>query len=335
MKVAVLGRTRMLYDAIDKLREYGHQVVLIGTCKAAPEYDIKEKDFCRKAEELQVPFFNDIHINSEEIIEKLKAVDADIAVSMNWITIIKEQAINCFKYGILNAHCGDLPRYRGNATANWAILAKENEYAITIHYMLPRELDSGDIVCQRKFPITEITTITEIYNNMNKQIPDMFCIALDNIVKKIPVIEQDKNPKNVLRCFPRIPSDSIIDWNDKSEDILRLIHASAEPFEGAYTFYKDMKIHIMEAYSSEYEFPSLVVPGQVIGCNKDTHEVRVATGNGVISFYEIIINNEKFSATDILNSTRIRLNYNSQEEIFYLKNKIKELENKIEIMINK
>lgn len=334
MRVALLGRTRILYDCIERVLQNGDDVVLIGTCAAAPEYDIRECDFERKAKELGVVFFNDVRINCPEITELMQSVNADIAISVNWLTIIKQSAISCFKYGILNAHCGDLPRYRGNACPNWSILNGDDSYAISIHYMLPGELDSGDILIKKKYPIMEVTTITDIYHNMNDEIPELFCDALNLIrsgdVKGMP---QSRNPEDSLRCYPRIPTDSFIDWNQTCDTILRNVRASTRPFQGAFCYYGDMKIYIYCAVSKPYSAPCNVYPGQVIAIDKENGQVEIAAKDGIIVVREIGLENDKYRAADILRSTRIRLNYCVQEEIYQLRQQIKELKCMVEDLI--
>lgn len=326
LRVAILGRTRILYETIDKIIKAGHDVVLIGTCKAAPEYDIKEVDFENKANEIGAVFFNDIHINDINIINLMKTVNADIALSMNWITIINQEAISCFKHGILNAHCGDLPRYRGNACPNWAIIKGDKEYAISIHYMDPAELDSGEIVIKKKYPILEETTITEIYNNMQNEIPGMFC-------KAVEIIENGKEKNEIqstdiqksLRCYPRIPEDSFIDWNDTCKNIMRIVRASTHPFQGAFCFYEGIKVFIFDAKTKKYSSPCYVYPGQVIRVNKVSGNVEIAAKDGIIFFSKVTIQGEEYRASEILKSTRIRLNYCIPNEIYLLKEEIRRL----------
>lgn len=333
MKVALLGRTRILYESINKIIDAGHEIVLIGTCVAAPEYDIKETDFEYKAKEIGAFFFNDAKINSDKIVALMKSSKADIAISINWLTIIEKAAVSCFKYGILNAHCGDLPRYRGNACPNWSILVGDNSYAISIHYMTPGELDSGDILIKKHYPIDEKTTITDIYDNMNSEIPLLFCDAV-NLVEKGNAngIQQSKRPEDSLRCYPRIPTDSFIEWNENCEQIIRNINASTHPFQGAFCFWNETKIYIFAAEKFDFRAPCYVYPGQVITSDKRTGEVEVAAADGIIRFKSISINGEEYRAADILKSTRIRLNYCEADEIYKLKMEIKQLKGKLNII---
>lgn len=321
MRVAILGRTQMLYDAITYLENEGHKVVLIGTCKAAPEYTVDENDFKKKADELQIPFFNNSSINSRPIIDLLKSVNADIAVSVNWITLISQKVLDMFPYGILNAHFGDLPQYRGNACPNWAIIKGEKQFAISIHFM-EQKLDAGDIIVKECYPIDSKTTITDVYEILDRFTPQLFCKAINRIQDGYMGIPQSKNSKDALRCYPRMPQDSIIDWKQTCEEILRVIRASCAPFEGAYTFYGDLKLHIMEGKKKEYEEPCYVYEGQVVRVDRQSGCVEIAAGDGVIVIDSVYIEGEKITASKILRSTRIRLNYCLQEEIYGLRNQI-------------
>lgn len=333
MRVAILGRTKILYSSIEKIIENGDEIVLIGTCKAAPEYDITESDFENKAKELRIPFFNSSKINSPEVINLMKSVSADVAISINWLTIIRQEAIKCFKYGILNAHCGDLPKYRGNACPNWSILKGDSSYAISIHYMEAGELDSGDVVIKKHYPIDEDTTISDIYDNMEKEIPFLFCKAVTLLKNGAGMGEkQSKNIMDSLRCYPRIPTDSFIDWNDSCVNIMRNVKASSHPFQGAFCYWDNIKIYFFEVKMKPFPSPCYVYPGQVIGVNKENKEIEVAACDGIIILKTIFIKGEEYYATDIIKSTRIRLNYCIPEEIYLLKRQLQDLQGQIEIL---
>lgn len=250
----------------------------------------------------------------------MRNADADIAISVNWLTIIRQEAIESFRFGILNAHCGDLPRYRGNATPNWAVLNGENSYAISVHYMLPGELDAGNILIKKVYPMTERTTVTDIYENLSAEIPKLFCEALEKVENGGAVgSNQSKNVQDSLRCYPRIPTDSFIDFNMSRKHIIREVRASAHPFQGAFFYWNNLKIYVFEAEEEPFVSPSCVYPGQVIAVKKAGGEVWVAAKDGIIVLRRIYINNIEYDASEILKSTRIRLNYCLPEEIYQLK----------------
>ncbi|MCR5590979.1 MAG: hypothetical protein K6F73_05545 [Lachnospiraceae bacterium] len=336
MRVAVLGRTKILFNSIEAVRAAGHDVVLIGTCAAADEYDVRERDFENKAKEIGAVFFNNPAINSPEIVQIMKQAGADAAISLNWLTIIRGEAISCFPYGILNAHCGDLPRYRGNACPNWAILSGEKEYAISVHYMEPGELDSGDILIKKKYPINDDTYISEIYENMRNEIPGLFCEALSMIESgKGKGSAQSKNPADSLRCYPRIPSDSFLNWNEPCEALIRNIRASSHPFSGAYCFCEGMKLYIFEASARDFPAPCHVNPGQVIAFDRQEGWAEIAASDGIVRVERITVDGQEYLAAEILKSTRIRLNYSLDDEIYRLRQEISALRKEIDAISEK
>ena len=329
MRVAALGRTRILLNSIYRLHEAGHEIVLIGTCTEAPEYGVSPRDFEELACKLGVNFFNDARINSPEILELLKKSQADIAISVNWLTTIKEEAVSAFRFGILNAHAGDLPRYRGNACPNWAILAGEKRLTSTIHLMDPKAVDEGPIVLQRHLPLQKNTTIGDIYAWFYSSVPEMFFKAVEGLASgTIIPRDQPNDPSLALRCYPRIPADSFINWKDTAEYLGRLVRASSNPFNGAYTYWKDKRLTVWQAVAVPFPCPSLAMPGQIVWRSPEKGEVGVATGDGALVLQEVQVEGEdRVKASDVLTSTRIRLGMLVEDEIATLKRRIDLLEN--------
>ncbi|MCI9064360.1 MAG: hypothetical protein HFI53_00650 [Lachnospiraceae bacterium] len=333
MRVAILGRTQMLYDTMEALKKAGHEIVIIGTCKAAPEYEIDEHGFEKKAEEMQVPFFCNANLTLPNIVDLLKASKPDIAVSINWLTIIQEQTMALFPYGILNGHPGDLPRYRGNASPNWAIINGEEKIGVAVHFMEAGSLDSGDIVVKESIDVSPHTTVGEIYKQLDTLFPKMFVQAIDKIERmgKKAGTAQSKKREDVLRGYPRIPSDSCIDWNSDCLAIDRLIRASGQPFQDAYTFLNGKeKIYIQEADITEYEFPSLVVCGQVVIRDCENDCVGIAAKDGVIMIRKIRDDNhQQCRVTEKIRSMRDRMGMDIPDKIYELMKEIEFLKREI------
>ena len=80
---------------------------------------------------------------------------------MNWLTMIAQSTLALFPWGVLNAHAGDLPRFRGNACPNWAILNGEPLVGLCIHEMIP-ELDAGPVLLRAHFPLSDDIYISDV-----------------------------------------------------------------------------------------------------------------------------------------------------------------------------
>jgi UDP-4-amino-4-deoxy-L-arabinose formyltransferase/UDP-glucuronic acid dehydrogenase (UDP-4-keto-hexauronic acid decarboxylating) len=283
----------MLYGAIQAVRDAGHEIVAISTAEASPEYRVNEHDFRQLAEEIGCAFSMG-----------LTDVQADVAISVNWPVLIPETVRQRFPHGILNAHAGDLPRYRGNACPNWAILNGETEVVFTIHEMA-EELDAGPVLLKRPFPLTDRTYIGDVYVAMEKEFPDMFVTVLRGLeANRLRPVPQTSAP---LRCFPRVPSDSRIDWTRPAVHLDRLVRASAEPFAGAYTFYNGTRLRVWRARASRLDYEYLGIPGQVAA--RDAEGVTVLTGDGVLILEQVELEGEsgRVPAAECIRSLRTRL----------------------------
>ncbi len=330
MKIAALGRTRTLYGAIQAAAARGHEIVLIGTCPAAPEYSVTEKDFEALAAEIGCPYFCDAAINRSEYLQLARDSGAEAAISVNWLTLIGAEMLGVFKHGVINAHAGDLPRFRGNATPNWAILNGEPEVVISLHQMATA-LDAGPILLQRSIPLTSETYIGAIYDFFHEVVPEMFADVLDGLEQQTIILRpQSDDPALSLRCFPRLPIDSCIDWTQPAVQLARLVRASAEPFAGAYTFLGADKIVIWRAHADRLAYPYLGTPGQVAERHPDSGEVLILAGQDVLVLEEIeTLRDGRKPASQIIRSLRTRLAANVETEIAELRTEIEKLKREI------
>lgn len=278
MKIAIIGRTEILFDTVQILRQAGHSITCILTNKEAPEYTKTTADFECLASDLSIPFASTAQIKN--VIAMLQAADSDIGVSFNYAGIIPKEITDLFPLGILNAHGGDLPRYRGNACQAWAILNGEDKIGLSIHRMIGGELDSGDIIARDYLAIDHNTKVTDTWEWLNQRIPDLFLQAINQLSNDPSYILeiQSNNPQDAYRCYPRMPEDGHIDWRQSALHVLRLINASTKPYAGAFCDYEGQKFIIWDAeLVGEFENFS-AVSGQVTRIGDGF--VEVACGEG-------------------------------------------------------
>ncbi len=304
MKIAIIGRNEILYETACRLYAVGHEIVCVLTAKEAPEYIRNAEDFRRLAEQWSVPY-----ACSAKIIDYqnfLAATGADIAVSINYSGVIPSAIIDLFPLGILNAHGGDLPRYRGNACQAWAILNGEKKIGLCIHRMIGDELDSGDIIIRDYYPIDIETTVGDTLNWIRCVTPDLFVHALSKLQLDPAFIleRQSKDHTQALRCYPRRPDDARIDWRKPALDIIRLVNASGHPYAGAFCFFEERKLTIWAAKLGDDE-RFLAVPGQVTAIN--SNYLEVATGDGKVRLTKLSFDGELVPPFEVCKSMRSRL----------------------------
>lgn len=301
MRFGIIGRTDHLVNSAIELKSNGHELTFVATYdEGKSELNSNLINFANNS---RVP-----HFHTRDLLKHYKAIfetKTEIAISINWKTLIPMPILDIFEFGVINAHMGDLPRYRGNATPNWAILQDEPKITLTLHKMNV-ELDAGPIALKVDYPLSSETYITDIYNWFGQVIPKCFLEVFQKI-DTLKFQEQD-NAIRPLRAFPRKPEDSTINWNRPADEILRLIRASSHPFDGALTTLNGSRIvQIFRAREYSVNFDFLAIPGQV--CFKTMDGVVVACNNSLLEITECLISGkDNFKSIDeVSKSLRNRL----------------------------
>jgi methionyl-tRNA formyltransferase len=303
MRVAAIGRTSWLYGTVERVRADGHEIAFIATAPAAPEYTATENDFEQLAAEIGCPFHLGVDIPEEP---------ADVAVSVNWPTLIQRDVLERFPYGVLNGHPGALPRFRGNAAPNWAIIAGEPHVVATVHRMT-EGLDEGPILAQRAFDLDEHTYIGDVYAFLDATFPELFAEAVSGLAAgALEPRSQPRDPSLTLRGYPRLPRDSEIDWQQSASEIARLVRASAEPFTGAYSWLGDRRLTVWRAYADDAEAPWVGVPGHVAHRDSKRGTATLLTGDGLLVVEEAELDGRRAPAAELLTSARMRLGLDTQ-----------------------
>lgn len=320
MRIALIGRTKFLLNSGELFHKKGIKIEVVITSKNSEHDVITSKDFQKFAKKSNAKFFDVKNINSENIKQILKKSKLDLGISVNNPLLIKKEIIDLFKFGILNAHAGDLPRYRGNACANWAIINNEKSIGLCVHYMV-EELDAGDILIKKKFKINTNTTIRDFYEFGENEIPKMFLECISGIKNK-KIKAKKQNRKNSLRTFPRNKIDGKIDWNKKVLEIDRLIRASGYPFFGAYSYLGNSKLIILKAEKEYPKFDYCAEPGQIVSRNKNG-SVSVACKDGFIILNEVKYKNKIFKKpSEVIKTIHTKLGMDIESEIEKINQKL-------------
>ena len=273
----------MLLDTVAALHDAGHRVVLVATCRPRPGQQVTEEHFAALANSLSADFLATQNLNAPEAIARMRRARARVAVSVDWVNRLGPDACASFPDGILNAHGGDLPRYRGNSPVAWAMLRGEPRVGLTIHRMDPDEYDAGPILCKEYFELTRSTYIREVFDFIEARVPPLFVAAVGALARgDARLVAQSDEPGPVLRFHRRTEADARIDWREPAEYLSRLVHATAEPYAGAFTSYQAQRLTVWRADAREIPVDIASVPGEVVGRDPVSGEVSVAAGEGAL-----------------------------------------------------
>ena len=171
--------------------------------------------------------------NAPDVVARINALAPDFLFSFYYRTLLTPPLLNAAKRGALNMHGSLLPRYRGRAPVNWAVLHGERETGATLHYMTEKA-DAGDIVAQAAVSILPDDTAGEVYDKVTAVAERV----LDGVLPELVAGTAPRRPQDLSagRYFGgRRAEDGTIDWSRDAMTIHNLVRAVAPPYPGART----------------------------------------------------------------------------------------------------
>lgn len=288
MKLGWIGIHEEGIPALDAVCSAGYQVqgvmTLTEQAAAGRAGSARYADICRP---YNVPVYEVEHANSESSLQILEAWDCDLLVVLGWGQILSPEVLKLPKIGALGAHASLLPRNRGSAPVNWAIINGEPQTGNSLIWLVP-DVDAGDVIDQRSFPISSYDTCRTIYDAVAESNRDMLLSVLPKLADGM--ILGSAQPKSDAPLLPRRrPRDGEIDWKNPTSQIYNLIRAVTRPYPGASATFRGQAYKIWTAA----EMPQLktgLPPGTPIGPVKSPRPEGcgqlVATGDGAILILE-------------------------------------------------
>ncbi|MBA7604605.1 Methionyl-tRNA formyltransferase [subsurface metagenome] len=252
--------------------------------------------------------FQPENINDDESIKRMKEFNPDIILVVAYGQILSSHILNIPKIGCINIHGSLLPKYRGAAPINRAIINGEKETGITFMFM-KEKVDAGEIIFQEKIDILPDETCGELYYRLS----DLSARTLPKLLEKIKSGKIERIPQdNKLVTFARKMNkeDGKIDWSDKGEKVYNLIRGTI-PYPGAFTYYKGRKLKITRArFLDDYQDETDAIspkPGRVVKIEKDS--IFISTGDkGIIKILRLIsAGSKELTANQFVNGYKIKV----------------------------
>lgn len=274
MRAIVLAYHDMGCVGIDSLLANGFEIVAVFTHADADSENVWFESVAELAARRNLPVFAPDDINHPLWVQRIRELEPEILFSFYYRKLISKELLALPRHGCLNLHGSLLPKYRGCAPANWAILNGETETGVTLHFMT-HQADAGDIVCQREVQIAPKDT-ARILNEK------LVAAARPMLIECLPLIRAGKAPRTpqdsaAASYFPRRkPADGAIDWNKPAGEIANLVRAVTRPYPGALTHARSTEVLIWEAEA--VPGPVDTPPGTVVSGDP----LEIACGGGLL-----------------------------------------------------
>jgi methionyl-tRNA formyltransferase len=245
-------------ECLEELLTGGLDAAAVFTHEDDPDEEKWFRSVRNLAKEKNIPAFAPGKLGNAEITQ-IQKITPDLIFSFSYRKIIPVSILNLASLGTFNIHCALLPKYRGRACVNWAVLNGENETGVTLHHMTARA-DEGRIVDQEAVPIYPDDTAHDVFKKLIPAARRMLRRSLPSILAGT-ARGREQDESRATYFGRRRPDDGAIDWSKPAREIYNLVRAVTHPFPGAFTFLNGKKLLVWEAHPCDGETNN---PGTVV-----------------------------------------------------------------------
>ena len=310
-KIIFMGTPDFAEESLKALYENGHDIIAVVTNPDRPKgrgMKLMASPVKTYAISKQIPVLQPEKIKENtEFIQKIRELNPEYICVVAYGKILPKELLEIPKKGCINVHGSLLPKYRGAAPIQWAIINGDKETGITTMYM-NEGMDTGDMILKEKVLIEENETTGELWNRLSKIGGKLLVKTIEEINNGIaPRIKQEENATMAPMLSKQMAK---IDWNNQNSMQIKNLIRGLNPIMGAYTTIKDKKVklwkaEIIEEYMDILPELSNFNPGEIVLAN-DKVGLFIKTIDGVLSIIEIQPENSKrMSACDYIRGNKL------------------------------
>ncbi len=288
MRIVFMGTPDFSVPTLEALVKGGHQVIAAvtqpdkpkGRGKAVLMTPVKEK-----ALEYSIPVYQPVKVRDPEFMEILREMKPDVMVVVAFGQILPKALLELPKYGCVNVHASLLPKYRGAAPIQWAVIDGETVSGVTT-MLMDEGLDTGDMLEVKEIPLDEKETGGSLFDKLSMLGGELILSTLEKLENgTITRTPQGESTTGYAKMLSKSMGE--IDWTGSAVQIERLVRG-LNPWPSAYTFLKGKTLKIWAADVVKGEGAG--APGQV---KKEKERLLVETGDGFLSITELQLEGKK------------------------------------------
>ncbi|MDN5681794.1 MAG: formyltransferase, partial [Ewingella sp.] len=242
MKAIVFAYHDIGCVGLQALVDAGYDVQAVFTHTDSPDENNFFSSVARVGAGLNLPVYAPEDVNHPLWVDRIRELQPDVIFSFYYRNMLSEEVLSLAPQGGFNLHGSLLPRYRGRAPVNWALLKGESETGVPLHKMVKRP-DAGDIVGQLAVPISS----DDIALTLHAKVRDAAKVLLTDVLPKIKQGNVTLTPQDESQASyfgRRTAADGEIHWHKSATEINNLIRAVTEPYPGAFTYLGQRKMTI-------------------------------------------------------------------------------------------
>lgn len=289
MKVVFMGTPDFSVGALEALVKAGHEVTAVVTQPDRQKGRSLEMSFSPVKEcalRYELPVFQPEKIKTAEAVEVLRGYEADIFVVAAFGQILSKEILEMPKYGCINIHASLLPKYRGAAPIQWAILNGDAVTGVTIMQM-NEGLDTGDILTTKEVEISAEETGESLFDKLAIAGAELLIETLPEIEKgTLTPIKQEEEKASHVRMLTKEMGK--IDWEKEAIVLERLVRGM-NSWPSAYCRLRNKNMKVWRAAVLEEDTDAR--PGEIVNVSKDA--LYIQTGKGQLVLQEVQLESKK------------------------------------------
>ncbi|MDP3042509.1 MAG: methionyl-tRNA formyltransferase [Candidatus Omnitrophota bacterium] len=285
MRIIFFGSAHFAVPALEALIKSRHELVCVVTQpdkQKGRHLQVTGTDVKSTAVLAKLKIFQPENIKSKESVKFLKGLDADLFVIVAYGQIFSQEVLDIPKIMPINIHASLLPRYRGAAPINWAIINAEKKAGVSIMYV-SLKMDSGPVILQKETKIEEKDTAVSLEEKLRYAGAELLIDALKIIdSRNYRLLEQDEDKVIIAPKLKK--EDGLIDWAVPAVNIHNQVRGVL-PWPGAFTGYRGKILKIFWTEVLPLFSVHKPVPGEVVRADK--HGIVVACARGFLEIKEL------------------------------------------------
>jgi methionyl-tRNA formyltransferase len=289
MKIVFMGTPDFAAGILEDIIKAGHEIALVVTKEDKPRGRGKEVTFTPVKEvalKHNLPVFQPHRIKDAEAIETLKKYEADVFVVVAYGQILSREILDMPKKICVNIHASLLPKYRGAAPIQWAVIDGEQYTGVTTMRM-EDGIDTGDIIETITYELKSDETGGSLFDKLMELGGKLIVSTLEKIENGTATFtKQDDSNSTYAKMLNKKLGD--IDFSMDAVSIERLIRG-LNPWPSAYTSLNGRNLKIWKAVTKEDEYEGQ--PGEIVYVSED--EMYIKTGKGVLGIIELQLEGKK------------------------------------------
>lgn len=291
MKIVFMGTPDFAVGALESIIEAGHEITAVVTQPDKAKGRSGQMQFPPVKEcalKYNLPVFQPVKIKTPESVEELKKFEADIFVVAAFGQILSKEILDMPKYGCVNIHASLLPKYRGAAPIQWAVIDGEEETGVTIQQM-NEGVDTGDILSQEIVKLDVKETGASLFDKLAVCGAQLIVKTLEEIEKGTIVPEKQDDSKST---HAKMLDKSLgkIDWNKDAVSIERLVRG-LNSWPSAYSTFNGKSVKFWDCDVVNAECINSEESGTIINVDKEFFDI--ACGKGILRVLELQLEGKK------------------------------------------